>query len=612
MHTNFNVGFSSHKNDVHLHLSQWQYWWWFWFALLWSLYFLVVIRLILTATENLKPTQNTSLRSHGKWGDFLVALIPLSWCGNILVNSNYILRMIEWQNEASLFVLRIQGKQWYWSYKYSSDTNLRLQSVYLNVGNNNWYKQSPKNNYQLYNQNSTSHFLYEYEFKKMHKTILESKNKSNAKVKLLQHATHTTPLSNDYTSNFKFKNKYTMPKILYIDFKWLNNNRIFSKNLPLQNTSVVCPSVNNYKGIQFSFLIDGILTNLSKKFTAVNYTELKVLPETYVSGVRKFDYLKLSEFKYLDKILHRFVFNKFPQKFFNYAFTLKPKHYDLSCELTVIEKYFESYKLYNNSIFFNINSNTHYYDFDKLEDVDESAENLRVQVNKSPIKLIKGLLNKHNVKLLNSMRELSKQIFLNYKTQNAGITEKISQSEQFWGFRQKRYKKLRTFFFNQNYRFSNTTYTVLENFTHHEFYNKYNLYTSVKNNKHKSELIPVTLSRRLLRTKRTLILPAHINITIIASSYDVVHSWFVPGLGLKIDCVPGRSNHSTLYIDNVGFYYGQCAEICGRYHHHMPIRVCALNYEHFLLWWQTRGLNRLYRATKLQKSKSILLTKFKN
>ena len=102
----------------------------------------MIIRAVLTGTENYKNTTNTSLRSHGKWGDFLVALIPLSWCGNILINSNFILRMIEWQNESSLFVIRIQGKQWYWVYKYNSDTNYRLQNVYLNVGNNNWYKTS--------------------------------------------------------------------------------------------------------------------------------------------------------------------------------------------------------------------------------------------------------------------------------------------------------------------------------------------------------------------------------------------------------------------------------------------------------------------------------------
>jgi heme/copper-type cytochrome/quinol oxidase subunit 2 len=118
-------------------------------------------------------------------------------------------------------------------------------------------------------------------------------------------------------------------------------------------------------------------------------------------------------------------------------------------------------------------------------------------------------------------------------------------------------------------------------------------YKFLKKSKKHSELIPVPLARRILRTKRTLVLPAHINLTVITNSYDVVHSWFVPSLGVKMDCVPGRSTHHVLFIDSVGFYYGQCAEICGRYHHHMPIRICALPFEHFLLWWHTYGVSKL-------------------
>jgi cytochrome c oxidase subunit 2 len=51
-----------------------------------------------------------------------------------------------------------------------------------------------------------------------------------------------------------------------------------------------------------------------------------------------------------------------------------------------------------------------------------------------------------------------------------------------------------------------------------------------------------------------------------------------------MDCVPGRSTHHSFYVDTVGFFYGQCAEICGRYHHHMPIRLCMLPFEHFFVW----------------------------
>lgn len=165
-----------------------------------------------------------------------------------------------------------------------------------------------------------------------------------------------------------------------------------------------------------------------------------------------------------------------------------------------------------------------HYEVDKIEEVEETLENLRAKINNFPVKLIKGVLNKHNVSLLNSSKILNKNILFSYRINNENMVEKISQVEQFWGFRQKKYKKLRSFVFTQNSRFSNRTYKAIANFVNNENFNKYNLYTGVKNNKQKNELIPATMARRLLRTKRTLVLPAHINITLIASSYDVVHS----------------------------------------------------------------------------------------
>lgn len=546
MHRNFNVGFSSHKNDIHLHLSQWQYWWWFWFALVWSLYFLVILRAAILGTENYKNTMNTSLRSHGKWGDFLVALIPLSWCGNILINSNFILRMIEWQNESSLFVVRIQGKQWYWVYKYNSDTNYRLQNVYLNVGNNNWYKTSNQGSTEFSMHNSTLIFVYEYEFKKIHKNILENKGKSKVELSNLAFNSHFSKYYNE-----KSKISTNVPTNLYHN---LNIDNSFDKFLSTKLDT------NSFTLKLFTKILD---YSLNKKISNINYD--------------------LSNKSNLEKIISS------ENMIFLNNLKLKNIHYD----------------------YFTHSNNIAFYESDKLEEVEETLENLRTKVSNFPIKLIKGVLNKHNINTLRHVNTLEKNILFNYRLNNDQIVEKISQVEQFWGFRQKKYKKLRSFTFSQNYKFSNQSYQPISNMTNRENFNKYNLYTGEKNNKSKNETISVTLARRLLRTKRTLVLPAHINITLITSSYDVVHSWFVPGLGLKIDCVPGRSTHHTLYIDNIGFYYGQCAEICGRYHHHMPIRVCALNYEQFLLWWQTKGLPRMYRSTNFMKKKSILLNKFK-
>jgi heme/copper-type cytochrome/quinol oxidase subunit 2 len=162
--------------------------------------------------------------------------------------------------------------------------------------------------------------------------------------------------------------------------------------------------------------------------------------------------------------------------------------------------------------------------------------------------------------------------------------------------KQKRLKKIKDIEISKNKDYEHIDFDVMRNIykkqiinnlkliTDIEFLmNPYDLYKCVRNNRSRSENLPIHIYRRLLRTTTTLVLPAHVNITVVTNSYDVVHSWFLPGLGLKMDCVPGRSTHHSLYLDNIGFYYGQCAEICGRYHHHMPIRLCVLPFEHFLV-----------------------------
>jgi hypothetical protein len=71
------------------------------------------------------------------------------------------------------------------------------------------------------------------------------------------------------------------------------------------------------------------------------------------------------------------------------------------------------------------------YEGDQMEDLEETSENLRTQVNNFPVKLLKGVLNKHNVSLLNSSETLNKNIFFSYRLNNNEVTEKIDQVEQF-------------------------------------------------------------------------------------------------------------------------------------------------------------------------------------
>jgi hypothetical protein len=66
-----------------------------------------------------------------------------------------------------------------------------------------------------------------------------------------------------------------------------------------------------------------------------------------------------------------------------------------------------------------------------MEDVEETLENIRTKINNFPIKLLKGVLNKHNISILNSSTNLNKNILFSYRLNNDSVVEKISQVEQF-------------------------------------------------------------------------------------------------------------------------------------------------------------------------------------
>nr|YP_010584284.1 cytochrome c oxidase subunit II [Baicaloclepsis echinulata]UZT67825.1 cytochrome c oxidase subunit II [Baicaloclepsis echinulata] len=89
---------------------------------------------------------------------------------------------------------------------------------------------------------------------------------------------------------------------------------------------------------------------------------------------------------------------------------------------------------------------------------------------------------------------------------------------------------------------------------------------------------------RLLEVDNRLIMPANLNIRMMLTAADVIHSWAIPSLGLKMDAIPGRLNQTMFTILLPGVYYGQCSEICGVNHSFMPIAVEAINHNDFIKW----------------------------
>lgn len=90
---------------------------------------------------------------------------------------------------------------------------------------------------------------------------------------------------------------------------------------------------------------------------------------------------------------------------------------------------------------------------------------------------------------------------------------------------------------------------------------------------------------RLLEVDNKLVLPILTHTRFLVTGADVLHSFAVPSLGLKIDAVPGRLNQTGVFIKRPGVFFGQCSEICGANHSFMPIVIKGVwveEYLHFL------------------------------
>jgi len=88
----------------------------------------------------------------------------------------------------------------------------------------------------------------------------------------------------------------------------------------------------------------------------------------------------------------------------------------------------------------------------------------------------------------------------------------------------------------------------------------------------------------LLDVDHPLVVPVDTKIRFVITAEDVIHSWFVPALGWKMDAIPGVVNATWTNIKEPGVYRGQCAELCGQDHGFMPIVVKAVSKEDFAKW----------------------------
>ncbi len=561
---NFNMSFSNNKSDVLIHLTQWQYWWWFWFAFLWVLYYLLVARVFRYRTLKFNPRIASTLRPHGKWGDLLACLVPVTWCLNILINSNFILKLIEWQSESSLFTLRVRAKQWYWVYKLDLRNIADIFSAPRNIGRNKWQfatfgdlqtAEDYLHIMQMRAYNSWSKDFWSELGKKSNKKnrfnistsvdVYKSEFLNNARTTFYKNVLDRKNLSTSYTHNNELFDSFT-----HLEFLLKNNKNNFLESGKTQafSNDLLFLSSSDDKVIK---------QNIFRKNQLVN--DKKYTPVLDSSSVR----VKL------------------------WSLT---NHNSLN-------------NFFQNEVL-NLNSNDN--NIIQHPDLDDETRTLKRNAGKTtPIRVLKCPNN--DFFFINSGLDSIELLRFRFNDKKPTLANKPVRPTVYLTFKQKRYNqrtnisKKTTMFFDKelgkSQTYSGNPFLKDLSIIEENYGNPTRQYRMVKKAKSRLDTTRVGTWNRLLRSRRVLVLPAHVNITVITNSFDIVHSWHIPGLGLKMDCLPGRATHHTMYIDNVGLYYGQCAEICGRYHHHMPIRVCALPFEHFLVWWHTFGLPKFLFPT---------------
>nr|ANZ78649.1 cytochrome oxidase subunit II [Argyrophorus argenteus] len=89
---------------------------------------------------------------------------------------------------------------------------------------------------------------------------------------------------------------------------------------------------------------------------------------------------------------------------------------------------------------------------------------------------------------------------------------------------------------------------------------------------------------RLLDVDNRVVLPMNNQIRILITATDVIHSWTIPSLGVKVDANPGRLNQTNFFINRPGLFFGQCSEICGANHSFMPILIESVSIKNFINW----------------------------
>lgn len=114
----------------------------------------------------------------------------------------------------------------------------------------------------------------------------------------------------------------------------------------------------------------------------------------------------------------------------------------------------------------------------------------------------------------------------------------------------------------------------------------------------------------LLAVDNEVVVPVGKVIRVLVTAGDVIHNFAMPAFGLKMDGYPGRNNETYFQPMKEGLYYGQCSELCGKYHAYMPIGIRVVSEADYNTWRAAAAndvgeANKALMATLDQRKKGV-------
>lgn len=262
--------------------------------------------------------------------------------------------------------------------------------------------------------------------------------------------------------------------------------------------------------------------------------------------------------------------------YWNNTFFISPNPYLTSLSSSNLNSFAKSFWKPQSSV------QSYYYSISVLVDILTKREYLYreyLNANNKIVSLPLFLVNSPNNPLINELKAAF--FFLD----PSSISNEYSRDVYFNSLNFFNFNILKSIFEELN---DSLNLAIVKNYLFFYFFNATNV-SSFKSNQelYQNQYRPMRKGiTNMIRLHATgaVAMPVEVKLQILASSKDVIHSWAIPSAGIKIDCVPGYSSHKVSIFLVSGIFWGQCMEICGRYHHWMPIVIYFMKRDLFFLW----------------------------